>query len=159
MYLSHERWPAYGDGFQIHRVALAPEIGRVDRDGPGGRHALYSLELLSFDVGVSHYSALPKATTAPHRTGLADFPHPALQPVSQDGSGPAAHALGRVLADRPTARPFGLVLIPKHHVRVGIPSQRMGLTAGALCNWPPAPSSGSGGRRPAPGITPATPLL
>jgi hypothetical protein len=29
MYLSHERWPAYGDGFQIHRVALAPEIGFV----------------------------------------------------------------------------------------------------------------------------------
>ena len=52
-----------------------------------------------------------------------------------------------------------LVLFPEPPVRVSVPSQSIGRTSGALSNWPPTPSSGSGLRRPAPGIAPATPLL
>ena len=43
------------------------------------RHNLYSLLLPSFNWGVSQYSAIQKDINAPHRTGRADFPHPALQ--------------------------------------------------------------------------------
>ena len=49
------------------------------------RHALYSLFLLSFDSGVSHYSAMGKSINAPHRTGRADLPHPALPQISRNG--------------------------------------------------------------------------
>jgi hypothetical protein len=43
------------------------------------RHALYSLLPPSFDTGGATLFCRRGYFVAPHRTGLADFPHPALQ--------------------------------------------------------------------------------
>jgi len=52
--------------------------------------------------------SLVKELYAPHRTGLEDFPHPALQPISLDGSGKiesSVKATGLLLAENPVAFP------------------------------------------------------
>jgi hypothetical protein len=52
--------------------------------------------------------SLVKELYAPHRTGLEDFPHPALQPVSLDGNSKiesSVNATGLLLAENPVAFP------------------------------------------------------